>query len=105
MIAKPNRDALNHLGDALSEDVINMSDKELLAEVAEEFGGPRALAHEFNAIVAATTKAFDAKTQDLKRGHVTGGQTTKRFGDWIAQIWQRHAAPISSVFSPDNARW
>ena len=105
MIAKPNRDALYHLADALSEDVVNMSDKELLAEVADDFGGPRALANEFNAIVVATTKAFDAKTQDLRRGQVTGGQTTKRFGDWVAQIWQRHAASISSVFSPGSSRW
>ena len=66
MIAKPNRDALNHLADALSEDVINMSEKELLAEVAEDFGGPQALANEFNAIIVATTKTFDAKTQVLR---------------------------------------
>jgi len=105
MIAKPNRDALYHLADALSEDVVNMSDKELLAEVAEEFGGPRALANEFNAIIVATTKTFDAKTQVLRRGQVTGGQTTKQFGDWVAQIWQRHFASMSSVFSPGRPQW
>jgi hypothetical protein len=66
MIAKPNRDPLYHLADALSEDVVNMSDKELLAQVAEDFGEPRVLANEFNAIIA--TKTFDAKAQDLRRG-------------------------------------
>jgi hypothetical protein len=105
MIAKQNRDALYHLADALSEDVVNMSERELLAEVAENFGEPRALANEFNAIIGATTRAFDAKTQDLRRGHVTRGQTTGRFGDWVAQIWQRHAASINSVFSPGSSRW
>jgi hypothetical protein len=105
MIAKPNRDGLYHLADALSEDVVNMSEKELLAEVAEDFGGPRALANEFNAVIVATTKAFDAKTQDLRRGHVKGRQKTQGFGDWVAQIWQRHAASISSVFSPGSSRW
>src|SRR5215467_5297107 len=105
MIAKPDRDALDHLADALSEDVVNMSDEELLAEVAEDFGGPRALANEFNAIIVPTTRAFEAKTKDLTREHPTGGQTTQRFGNWIEQIWQRHAASISSVFSPSGPRW
>jgi hypothetical protein len=105
MIAKPNSDALDHLADALSEDVVNMSDKDLLAEVAEDFGGPRAFASEFNAIIGAATKTFEAKTQDLRRGHVAGGQTTKGFGDWVAQIWQRHAASISPVFSPGRSQW
>jgi hypothetical protein len=105
MIAKQNRDALYHLADALSEDVVNMSERELLAEVAENFGEPRALANEFNAIIGATTRTFDAKTQDLRRGHVARGQTTERFGDWVAQIWQRHAASINSVFSPGSSRW
>jgi len=36
MIAKPSRDGLYHLADALSEDVINMSEGELLAEVDED---------------------------------------------------------------------
>src|SRR5262245_42869144 len=98
MIAKPNSDALYHLADALSEDVVNMSDKELLAEVAEDFGEPRALANEFNAIIGATTKTFDAKTQDLRREHVTGGQTTQGFSNWVAQMWQRYAASMNSVF-------
>ena len=105
MIAKPDRDALGHLADALSEDIINMSDQELLAEVAEDFGGPRALANEFNAIVTPTTKAFEAKTQDLRRGHVATGQMTQGFGDWVGQIWQRHVASISSVFSPARSQW
>ena len=105
MIAKLNSDASYHLADALSEDVVNMSDKELLAEVAEDFGEPRALANEFNAVITPTAKAFEAKTRDLKRGYVAGGQTTQGFGDWIAQIWQRHAASMSSVFSPGRSQW
>ena len=105
MIAKSDRDALDHLADALSEDVVSMSDKELLAEVAEDFGGPRALVNEFDAIIVPTTKAFDAKTQDLRRGHVAGGPTTQGFSNWVAQIWQRHVASISSVFSPDRSQW
>ena len=105
MIAKPNSDALYHLADALSEDVVNMSDNELLAEVAEDFGGSRALANEFNAIIGPTTKAFEAKTRDLRRGQVADGQTTQGFGNWVAQIWPRHAASISAVFSPGRPQW
>jgi hypothetical protein len=105
MIAKPDRDALDHLADALSEDVVNMCDEELLAEVAEDFGGPRALANEFNAIITSTAKAFDAKTQDLRRGYVAGGQTTQGFGDRLAEFWQRHGPSISSVFSPVRPQW
>jgi hypothetical protein len=105
MIAKPDRDALDHLADALSEDVIIMSEEELLAEVAEDFGEPLILANEFNAIIVPTTKTFEAKTQDLRRGRVPSGQTTHGFGDWVAQIWQRHAVSISSVFSPGRSQW
>jgi hypothetical protein len=82
-----------------------MSDEELLAEVAEDFGGPRALADEFNAIIVPTTKAFEARARGLSREHATGGQTNQGFGDWVAQIWQRHAASISSVFSPVRPQW
>jgi len=104
MIARPDSDALYHLADALSEDIVIVSETDLLAEVAEDFGTPRALANEFNAIIVATTRAFDAKTQDVRRGQVTVG-TTQRFGDWAAQIWQRHAPSIGSVFSPGSSRW
>ena len=105
MIAKPSRDGLYHLADALSEDVISMSEGELLAEVDEDFGDRRALASEFNAIIVPTTKVFNAKIRDFRRGDATGGQTKQGFGGWVAQIWQRHAASISSVFSPGSSRW
>jgi hypothetical protein len=105
MTAKLNSDAFYHLADALSEDVGKMSDQELLAEVAEDFGEPRVLANEFNAIITPTAKTFDAKTRDLRRGHVAGGQTAQGLGDWVAQIWQRHAASMSSIFSPGRSQW
>jgi len=105
MSAKPDSDALYHLADALSEDVVTMSERDVLAEVAEDFGRPQALANEFNAIIVATTKAVEAKTQDFRRGQVTVGSPTQRFGDWVAQSWQRLAASIGSVLSPGSSRW
>jgi uncharacterized protein len=43
-------DALLHLADALSEDILNTPDEDLLAEVAADHENPRALATEFDRI-------------------------------------------------------
>jgi hypothetical protein len=52
MTTKPDRDALHHLADALADDIAHTPSGQLLAEVAEDHGSPRAYASEFDRIIA-----------------------------------------------------
>ena len=45
------QDALDNLADALTEDILNTPDDELLREVEEDYGDPRALANKFDQIL------------------------------------------------------
>jgi hypothetical protein len=45
------QDALDNLADALTEDILNTPDDELLCEVEEDYGDPRALANKFDQIL------------------------------------------------------
>jgi hypothetical protein len=45
------QDALDNLADALTEDILNTPDDELLREVEEDYGDPRALANKFHQIL------------------------------------------------------
>src|SRR5262245_56716586 len=48
MMPNVNPNALNNLADALCQDIARTSDRELLAEAAEDYGDPRALARVFD---------------------------------------------------------
>jgi uncharacterized protein YecT (DUF1311 family) len=50
------QDALNNLADALTEDILNTPDDELLREVEEDYGDPRALANKFDQILERAEK-------------------------------------------------
>jgi hypothetical protein len=50
------QDALDNLADALSEDILNTPDDELLREVEEDYGDPRALANKFDQILERAEK-------------------------------------------------
>jgi hypothetical protein len=50
------QDALDNLADALTEDILNTPDDELLREVAEDYGDPRALANKFDQILERAEK-------------------------------------------------
>jgi hypothetical protein len=50
------RDALDNLADALTEDILNTPDEEVLREVAEDYGDPRALANKFDQILERAEK-------------------------------------------------
>ena len=43
-----NPNSLNNLADALSPDIARMNDQELLTEVAEDYGDPRAFVRAFD---------------------------------------------------------
>jgi hypothetical protein len=50
------QDALDNLADALTEDILNTPDNELLREVEEDYGDPRALANKFDQILERAEK-------------------------------------------------
>jgi nucleoid-associated protein YgaU len=50
------QDALDNLADALTEDILNTPDDELLREVEEDYGDPRALANKFDQILDRAEK-------------------------------------------------
>jgi hypothetical protein len=50
------QDALDNLADALTEDILNTPDHELLREVEEDYGDPRALANKFDQILERAEK-------------------------------------------------
>jgi hypothetical protein len=54
MSTKP--DALLNLADALAEDILNTPDDEVLREVKEDYGDPRALANKFDQILERAKK-------------------------------------------------
>src|SRR5262245_8479723 len=49
-------DALLNLADAMAEDILNRPDDEILREVEEDFGDPRALANKFDQILERAEK-------------------------------------------------
>ena len=49
-------DPLENLADALTEDILNTPDGELLREVEEDYGDPRALANKFDQILERAKK-------------------------------------------------
>ena len=50
------QDALDNLADALTEDILNTPDDELLREVEEDYGDPHALANKFDQILERAEK-------------------------------------------------
>jgi hypothetical protein len=50
------QDALDNLADALSEDILNTPDNDLLREVAEDYGDQCALANKFDQILERAEK-------------------------------------------------
>jgi hypothetical protein len=57
------QDALDNLADALTEDILNTPDDELLSEVAEDYGDPRALANKFDDILGRAEKQVSGTAQ------------------------------------------
>src|SRR5438552_645207 len=56
-----NPNALNNLADALSPDIARLDERELLAEVAEDLGDPRALVHVFDRAQSRATRQVQAR--------------------------------------------
>jgi len=109
MSTTPNRDAYYHLADALHADIEATSEEDLLAEAAEVPGERRALVAAFDKIIVPMTNEFEGKAPDQEGAQVSRAVQAARaapiFGDWIADIRDRLAASVSSLFLPPGRRW
>jgi hypothetical protein len=63
MRTKP--DTLLNLADAMAEDILNTPDDEILREVEEDFGDPRALANKFDQILERAEKQVSAPARSV----------------------------------------
>src|SRR5262249_52137297 len=98
-----------HLADALRADIEATSEEDLLAEAAEVPGERRALVAAFDKIIVPMTNEFERKAPDQEGAQVSRAVQAARaapiFGDWIADIRDRLAASVSSLFLPPGRRW
>jgi hypothetical protein len=104
-----NRDAHYHLADALRADIEATSEEDLLAEAAEVPGERRALVAAFDKVIMPMTNEFERKAPDQEGAQVSRAVQAARaapiFGDWIADIRDRLAASVNSLFLPLGPRW
>jgi hypothetical protein len=78
MISKRRNDddALDHLADALAEDIANLTDKAALAETAEDYGRPQVLAEEFDKLFERTLWQNNVRRAEVRKksiGSVVAG--------------------------------
>jgi hypothetical protein len=90
-------DPMDHLADALVEDILATPPEVLLAESAEDYGDPRALATEFDRIVTSNASPMGALKvgSTLSVPHVPAGGVSQRAADhpsrWrvgFERLWQ-----------------
>jgi hypothetical protein len=79
------QDALDNLADALTQDILDTPDNELLREVEEDYGDPRALANKFDQILDRTEKQVSGTSRR------TGGRLSledqRRLGDILQRVY------------------
>lgn len=90
-------DPMDHLADALVEDILATPPEVLLAESGEDHGDPRALAAEFDRIVTSSASPMGALKvgSDVTVPHVPAGSAWQRSADhpswWrvgLERLWQ-----------------
>jgi uncharacterized protein YecT (DUF1311 family) len=89
------QDALDNLADALTEDIFNTPDDELLREVEEDYGDPHALANKFDQILERAEKqafgaarpAASSQTQSSFRAQSSLLYYRERMLDWLSTLF------------------
>jgi hypothetical protein len=84
-------DALQHLADALTEDIVNTPGGMLLAEVLEDFGSTHALADEFDKTFDSAAQQTTKERLEARAGHHSLGPDIK------AKIGQQLRAMYNDV--------
>jgi hypothetical protein len=96
------QDALDNLADALTEDILNTPDDELLREVEEDYGDPRALANKFDQILERAEKPASPQVRSsvLDLPISVPGETIR----WVKGLGSRLSEFLSSL-RPRTLAW
>src|ERR1700704_2072649 len=102
MTVKNRQQGLDRLADVLVEDILCTPGDKLLAEVAEDYGNPRAFADSFDKVVSRARSSHDglvAKASPAVATQVLGGSQPESESSSLAErlraLWQN---VISSIF-------
>jgi hypothetical protein len=102
------QDALDNLADALTEDILNTPDDELLREVEEDYGDPRALANKFDQILERAEKQVFGTARSAAspqvRSSVLDLLMTIRWVKGIFELGSRVSEFLSSL-TPRTLAW
>ena len=108
MIAKTNQQALDGMADVLVEDILSTPADQLLVEVAEDYGNPRALAATFDRIALRARSNNDRLVTNASpipaNGALGGLPPEKRFHlvDRLRGLWQNVIPSIFDVIFPNR---
>jgi hypothetical protein len=94
-VAAPAQD-VDHLADALCDDILRASEEDLLREVAQDHGGRRALAEKFDTVVAAIPSA---QAQLARRAFGTAGAHASGPAARLRAFVRERIAPLGSWLS------
>jgi len=85
------QDPLDNLADALTEDILNTPDDELLREVEEDYGDPRALANKFDQILERAEKQVFETARSAASPQVRSRRLSRedqrRLGDILQRVY------------------
>jgi hypothetical protein len=97
-------DALFNLADAMAEDILNTPDDEVLHEVQEDYGDPRALANEFDQILERAEKQVFAMARPAASPQVQSSvlDLLYRLREWF---WTLFGEPQFQLSSANRMVW
>lgn len=94
------QDALDNLADALTEDILNTPDDELLREVEDDYGNPRALANKFDQILERAEKRVFETARSAASPQVRSSvlDLPYRLLEWFSTLFGRGPARSETQF-------
>jgi hypothetical protein len=98
------QDALDNLADALTEDILSTPDDELLREVEEDYGNPRALANKFDQILERAEKQVPQVRSSVLDLPISLPDETIRWVNGIFNLGSRLSEFLSSL-RPRTLAW
>jgi uncharacterized protein YecT (DUF1311 family) len=104
------QDALDNLADALTEDILNTPDDELLREVEEDYGNPRALANKFDQILERAEKQVFGTARSAASPQVRSSvlDLPYRLLEWFSTLFGRgpgRSGTQFQLFSVNRMVW
>jgi hypothetical protein len=100
-------DALFNLADAMAEDILNTPDDEVLREVEEDFGDPRALANKFDQILERAEKQVFGMARSAASPQVRPMSLPDKTTRWVKGIFDRGSrlSEFLSSLRPRTLAW